>query len=531
MKNFHFIIIWSVAVMTVSCKQNQTAAGLVDKAEESLNYSNPVIAGDFADPSVIRVGDMFYAVGTSSEWAPHFPVFTSKDLVNWEQQSYALPETPEWASSSFWAPELFYYNNTFYLYYVAKRKSDGISCIGVATSKDPSQGFKDQGVLLSYGNEAIDPFIIEDKDQLYLSWKAYGLADRPIEILASKLSNDGLEVVDEPFSLLTDENSRGIEGQYVIKKDEFHYLFYSEGACCGRNCDYDIRVARAESFSGPYQTYDGNPILKENKEWKCPGHGTMVQAEDGRWFYMYHAYSQKNNVYTGRQALLDEIIWNKDSGWPEFKSADAPSAVADLSEQAEKQKTDNSFQDDFNSSSLSSVWQWDFRNAEPEVKLEEGNLILSGNTKEDNKAGTVLTVRPAFGNYECSTEVINQNSSYKGLVLYGDANQAVFFGLEAGKLQLVEIKDNVKTVLAEEAITSEAALNIKMSVEDGYKCRFFWSLTEDQWQEIQGTTSFYDGNYLPQWDRSARPGLFHYGSKEEPAKFSFFTISYNNKEL
>ncbi|UJH90747.1 hypothetical protein LZ575_18600 [Antarcticibacterium sp. 1MA-6-2] len=128
--------------------------------------------------------------------------------------------------------------------------------------------------------------------------------------------------------------------------------------------------------------------------------------------------------------------------------------------------------------------------------------------------------------------MINRNPSYKGLVLYGDANQAVLFGLEAGKLQLVEIKDNVKTVLAEEAISSEAALNIKMLVEDGYKCRFFWSLSEDQWKEIQGaTTDFYDGNYLPQWDRSARPGLFHNGSNQELTKFSFFAISYNIEEL
>lgn len=531
MKNFHFLITWSVVVLTVSCKQNQTATEPVDKAEESLNYSNPVIAGDFADPSVIRVEDMFYAVGTSSEWAPHFPVFSSKDLVNWEQQSYALPETPEWASSSFWAPELFYYNNTFYLYYVAKRKSDGVSCIGVATSKDPTQGFKDQGILLSHGNEAIDPFILEDEDQLYLSWKAYGLADRPIEILAAKLSTDGLGVEGEPFSLLTDENSRGIEGQYIIKKDDY-YLFYSEGACCGRNCDYDIRVARAESFSGPYQTYAGNPILKENKEWKCPGHGTMVQTKDNRWFYMYHAYSQEDDVYTGRQALLDEITWNKESGWPQFKSTDGPSAVADLSKQAEKQKANNSFRDDFENPSLSSVWQWDFRNAKPEVKLEEGNLILSGSTKKDNQSGTVLTIRPVFGDYIFSTEVINRNSSYTGLVLYGDANQAVFLGLEAGKLKLVEIKDNVRTVLAEEAVNSEAALKLKMSVEDGYKCRFFWSLFEDQWQEIQGaTTGFYDGNHLPQWDRSARPGLFHNGKQEESAIISFFAISYNNQEL
>jgi len=48
-----------------------------------VTYRNPVIAGDFADPSVIRVGDTYYAAGTSSEWGPAYPIYSSKDLVNW----------------------------------------------------------------------------------------------------------------------------------------------------------------------------------------------------------------------------------------------------------------------------------------------------------------------------------------------------------------------------------------------------------------------------------------------------------------
>ena len=47
-------------------------------------YRNPVIAGDFADPSVIRVGDTYFAAGTSSEWGPAYPIYTSKNLTSWE---------------------------------------------------------------------------------------------------------------------------------------------------------------------------------------------------------------------------------------------------------------------------------------------------------------------------------------------------------------------------------------------------------------------------------------------------------------
>ena len=45
--------------------------------QESSLFENPVIPGDMADPSIIRVGDTYYATATSSEWAPFYPVFTS----------------------------------------------------------------------------------------------------------------------------------------------------------------------------------------------------------------------------------------------------------------------------------------------------------------------------------------------------------------------------------------------------------------------------------------------------------------------
>lgn len=54
-------------------------------AQKQTYFTNPVIHGDVADPSILRIDDTYYATGTSSEWAPYYPVFTSKDLVNWKQ--------------------------------------------------------------------------------------------------------------------------------------------------------------------------------------------------------------------------------------------------------------------------------------------------------------------------------------------------------------------------------------------------------------------------------------------------------------
>ncbi|MDN3669830.1 family 43 glycosylhydrolase [Echinicola jeungdonensis] len=129
--------------------------------ELKQSFQEQVIPGELPDPSVIKVGDVYYASGSSNNWGPYYPVYQSKNLKNWEFVNYVFDQKPEWTIDSYWAPELFYENGTYYCYYTARRK-DGISCIGVATTDDITKGFKDQGVIIEWGNEAIDAFVFKE---------------------------------------------------------------------------------------------------------------------------------------------------------------------------------------------------------------------------------------------------------------------------------------------------------------------------------------------------------------------------------
>src|SRR5437868_1270343 len=77
-----------------------------------LQITNPVVPGDHPDPSVIRVGSEYWATSTSAEWAPHFPLFKSSDLLHWEQVGHIFQTPPAWvedgvtSDAHFWAPEL-----------------------------------------------------------------------------------------------------------------------------------------------------------------------------------------------------------------------------------------------------------------------------------------------------------------------------------------------------------------------------------------------------------------------------------------
>lgn len=257
-------------------------------------YHNPVLPGDHPDPTIIRVGENYYAAATTASFAPNYPLYQSRDLINWDRIGSIFNEPPKWTVGDFWAPELYYNNGTYFVYYTARRKSDNVSCIGVATTKDLRKGFEDHGILIDWGKEAIDAFVFRDDDgKLYITWKAYGLGpNRPVEILASELSADGLSLKGEHFTL-TDHNKgwigRGDEGECLVKHGDYYYMLYSIGGCCDNRCTYNVRVSRSRSLRGGWEQYEEKALLEGGENWICSGHGTLVQTPDKRYFYLYHA--------------------------------------------------------------------------------------------------------------------------------------------------------------------------------------------------------------------------------------------------
>ena len=262
------------------------------QAQKETYFTNPVIHGDVADPSILRNGTTYYATGTSSEWAPYYPIFSSTDLVNWQPIGHVFAEKPAWTKSSFWAPEWFQHKGKTYVYYTARKQADNQSCIGVAVADSPEDPVIDKGPVVEFGKEAIDAFILEDKGKLYISWKAYGLDNRPIELLAARLSDDGLRMEGEPFSLLRDDERQGMEGQHWFKQGDYYYLLYSIRGCCGPMSDYAVSAARSKRLEGPYEKYEGNPILHGSESVRSIGHGTLTDTPDGRLYYLCHAYSE-----------------------------------------------------------------------------------------------------------------------------------------------------------------------------------------------------------------------------------------------
>src|SRR5689334_18706898 len=75
------------------------------------SYVNPVLGGDYPDPSVIRVGKDYYMTHSSFEYNPGLLIWHSTDLIHWEKVGYALHKYV----GSVWAPDLVKYKDSFYI--------------------------------------------------------------------------------------------------------------------------------------------------------------------------------------------------------------------------------------------------------------------------------------------------------------------------------------------------------------------------------------------------------------------------------
>lgn len=489
-------------------------------------FNNPVIQGDMADPTVIRIGDVYYAAGTSSEWAPFYPVFESKDLINWKQTGHIFNNKPDWTSNSFWAPELYHHKNgKVYCYYTARRESDNVSYIGVAISDTPTGEFVDHGLLIEYGTEAIDAFIYDDNGQLYITWKAYGLDKRPIEIVGSKLSEDGLKLEGEVFSLLKDDEGVGMEGQYHFKQDDYYYLVYAAHGCCGPGSDYDVYVARSKSFRGPYEKYEGNPILHGGGgDFISSGHGTGVTTPDGRMYFMCHAYLEGDGFFMGRQPILQEMYVGGDQ-WLHFRTGNVAQRKQAVPFAGTDQMPVSDFEDNFDTEKLKLEWTWNYGFADIKTTMKDEVLYLTGKNKKESNSGSALCVRPSSPNYTYETRVVNKNESMKGLTMYGDDKNLAVWGAQDGKLVLKLIKDG------EESIVNESSLQkyeyLKIEVVKGCFLNFYGSENGKKWTKFNDETI--DCSYLVRWDRVARPGFIHDGDIDKPAVFSYFKLKNINQ--
>lgn len=480
------------------------------------NSQQLVLPGDHPDPSVVKIGNEYWCAGTTSNWFPAFPLYHSNDLVNWERAGHVFTKLPAWADYYLWAPEITYDGGKVYLYYTAHKKGGNL-CVAAAVADKPEGPYTDLGPLVCQDDGSIDPFPMRDEHgKLYLVWKEDGNSvGKPTPVWAAEMKEDRTALVggkQELFRADAPWEKGLVEGVSIIKHNGYFYTFYAAAACCGKTCNYGTGIARAKNLLGPWEKYPGNPVLSGDSLWKCPGHGTPVEKE-GKYYFIYHAYSTNSGAYGGRQGLLNEFEFTPD-GWLRFLNGNNYGELTRTGKVV----------DHFNDQQLSGNWHWSiFQNVQ--YSIENNTLKLQA---LPIMAGAYIGQSVLAGNYYAAVTIQKSSTSQAGLALIGDDKNILYAVIDSNAVRLVQVKKGEAQVIGEEKISSPSDVSIRAQVKNNTEVTFTYSTNGEQFNVLNTIAA--DISYLPPWDRAVRVGLVSKGPVEKAAFFKDFILA-SEKQL
>jgi alpha-N-arabinofuranosidase len=346
-------------------------------------YRNPILAGFYPDPSIVRAGDRYYLVNSTFTYFPGIPVFESRDLVHWTQVGHVIDRPSQLdfdglgMSRGVFAPTIEYHDGTFYVVNTSVDAGGNF----IATAKDPAGPWSDPIWLPTIGG--IDPSLVFDQGKdgstkvflinndapegtpLYEGHRAIWMQQLDAKTLKpfgprKVLLNGGMDIAQKPI---------WIEGPHIYKRDGWYYLVCAEG---GTSLQHSQVVARSRDIWGPYTPYEHNPILTQRD---LPlhrpdaignaGHADLVEATDGSWWAVFLASRMYDGVHynTGRETFLLPVEWK--DGWPTILAhgaripqvADGPSFMKRDATQAPL-SGNFTWRDDFDKPRLDATWMF-----------------------------------------------------------------------------------------------------------------------------------------------------------------------------
>jgi xylan 1,4-beta-xylosidase len=297
---------------------------------QSTTLVNPILAGFFPDPSVVKVGTDYYLVNSTFSYFPGLPVFHSKDLKNWKQIGSVIHRTSQMnfmgqrMTRGLFAPSISYHKG---VYYVVCTNIDHKGNF-VVTAKDPAGPWSDPVWLPKVSG--IDPSVFFDEDKAYIIYNSDAPDLKPLydghrtirmyefdpvsqQVTGEEkiLVNGGVDIRKKPV---------WIEGPHIMKANNWYYLYAAEG---GTSVNHSEVVFRSKSPWGPFVPYEHNPILTQRDlpaDRKHPvtsaGHAQFVEGPDGKTYAVFLAVRPYTGDYynTGRETFIAPVEWKDE--WP-----------------------------------------------------------------------------------------------------------------------------------------------------------------------------------------------------------------------
>lgn len=397
-------------------------------------YQNPVLAGDYSDPDVVRVGSDYYLVASSFTNVPALPILHSRDLVNWTLIGHALPRvlpddryrTPR-RGGGVWAPAIIHIRGLFRIYY-----PDPDRGIFVVTAKDP-KGPWSAPSLVDATRGAIDPAPFFDTDGT--AWLAHAFAGSRAGfsnvIVLKRMDRAGMRTIDTGVRIVEGDRLPAVrtsigmrpwqttEGPKLYKRDGWYWLFVPSGSVKGGWQG----VFRARHLTGPWEGRDA--LDQGPTDINGPHQGAWVNTLSGEdWFLHF----QDTDSY-GRRVFLEPMQWR--NGWPVIgEDPDGDGIGQPVLRHAKpnlpiSSPTTPELDDEFANGKPSLAWQWNANPGDDWVqRAPAGWLRLASASQPANfwEAGNLLSRKLPAARFTATTRLRFsplRDGERTGLALFG----------------------------------------------------------------------------------------------------------------
>ncbi len=490
----------------------ERAAPVIDERQPQPDlgngqFRNPVLAGSYADPSVVRVGGDYYMTHSSGGGgAPTLLIWHSRDLVNWRPLAKAISEN----LGDPWAPDLVYYAGKFYIYVtlVDRERTQDDAFKNVVLHADRPEGPWSAPIDLgAYG--FIDPgHIVDENGNRFIYFDKGNVAP---------LTPDGLKLTAAPTKVYAGWNYPAdwvvecfcLESPKLLKRGDWYYLVSAQGGTNGPSTSHMIITARSRSPIGPWENSPHNPMLRttsREQRWHAQGHGTLIDDIAGRWWVVFHGYENGHRAL-GRQTLLQPVIWTTD-GWPRL---DGDRDTADLFSKPAGENIGHGMElsDDFTSETLGLQWYTYDRGALAPRYQSGGGALRIQASGETPRTASMLSLRPVNHSYEATVIAEIPATAQAGLLLYQATRGTTYGGVSLNEKSINQHWKDRAYPIAESPTTRRLHLKVR---SDHHDTAYFYSLDGKTWTQCDRGDRL-DGTNI-------RIALFASGSGE--VKFSEF---------
>lgn len=428
-------------------------------------YKNPVLYADYSDPDACRVGDDFYMTSSSFNCIPGLQILHSKDLVNWEIVSaavpYALPPVDDVAplhGMRVWAPSIRHHDGWFYIFWGDPDQG------AFMTKAQDVAGPWTEPVLVKAGKGIIDTTPLWDDDGRVYMVHAYAGSRAGFKSVISicELNADATKAIT-PSRIIFDGHGEHptCEGPKFYKHDGYYYIFHPAG---GVQTGWQV-VQRSNNIYGPYEMKV--TLAQGDTDINGPHQGAWVDTPTGEHWFLHF---QDVGAY-GRLVHLQPMTWI--DGWPVMGVDRDGDGCGEPVLKYKKPNVGKSYpinnpreSDEFNGYELGKQWQWhaNFNEKWHYCAGQKGVLrLFSYPEPEGGKSlwdvPNLLMQKPTAPNFTCTTK-LNFTTSDKylgertGLVVMGLDYAAIVMENTADGLVLNQVvckeadKGNVEKVIA-----------------------------------------------------------------------------------